>query len=71
MSTKTSYNLAIPTDTYKSLKRIAEQDGTTIAELMRRAIRCLMFLRTIKSDPDARLLVEQGGEIKEIILDLV
>jgi hypothetical protein len=71
MTTKTNYNLSIPTDTYKNLRKIAEQDGTTVAELMRRAIKWLMFVRSIKLDPDARLLVEQGNETKEIIIDLV
>ena len=71
MKTKTSYNMAIPTDTYKSLKKIAEQEGTTIAELLRRAIKWLLFVRTIKLDPDAKLLIEQGGETKEIIVDLI
>jgi len=65
------YNLAIPIDTYKSLQKIAEQEGTTIAELLRRAIKWLMFVRTIKLDPDARLLVERGGQTREIIVDLV
>jgi hypothetical protein len=65
------YNLAIPIDTYKSLQKIAEQEGTTIAELLRRAIKWLMFVRTIKLDPDARLLVERGGKTREIIVDLV
>ena len=60
-----------PTDTYKNLKKIAEQEGTTIAELLRRAIKWLLFVRTIKLDPDARFLIEQGGETKEIIVDLM
>ena len=71
MKTKTNYNMAIPSDTYKSLKKIAEQDGTTIAELLRRAIKWFLFVRTVKLDPEARLLVEQGGETREIIIDLL
>jgi hypothetical protein len=71
MKAKTGYNLTIPTDTYKNLQKIAEQEGTTVAELLRRAIKWLMFVRTIKLDPDARLLVERDGDIREIIIDLV
>ena len=67
----TGYNLRIPTETYKSLKRIAEQEGTSIAELLRSAIRWLLFIRTIKMDPTTRLLVQRGEEApKEIIVDL-
>ncbi|MDY7076986.1 MAG: hypothetical protein SXV54_08685 [Chloroflexota bacterium] len=71
MKATTGYHMSIPTETYRNLKKMAEQEGTTIADLLRRAIKWLMFVRTIKLDPDARLLVEQGGETKEIIIDLV
>ncbi len=71
MKSTTRYNLPIPTDTYKSLQEIAEQEGTTVAALLRRAIRWLLYVRTIRLDPEARLLVEQGGETKELVLDLL
>lgn len=68
---KTRYNLTIPTDSYKNLQRIAAQEETTIADLLRRATKLLLFVRSIKDDPDARLLVERGGEFQEIVLDFV
>jgi hypothetical protein len=67
----TGYNLAIPTDTYNNLKNIAIEEGTSVADLLRRATKLLLFVRSIKQDPEARLLVERGGEIQEIILDLI
>ena len=71
MKAKTGYTLSIPTETYRNLKKLAEQEDTTIAELLRRAIRWYLFIQTTKLDPDARLLVDQGGETREIIIDLV
>ncbi len=71
MKATTNYNLKIPTDTYNNLKRIAEQEGTTIADLLRKATKLLLFVRSIKDDPEARLLVKRGGEIQEIVLDFV
>jgi len=68
---KTRYNLTIPTDSYQNLQMIATQDETTIADLLRRATKLLLFVRSIKDDPDARLLVERGGETQEIVLDFV
>ena len=67
----TSYDLSMPTDSYRQLKHIAEQERTSLAELLRRAIKPFLLLRSIKHDPQARLLVERGGQIQEIILDLV
>lgn len=71
MKETTSYNLSIPTDTYRKIKKIAEQEGTSVAELLRRATKLLLFVRSIKQDPDARLLVERGGEIQQIVVDLI
>lgn len=71
MPETTSYTLKIPIDTHKTLKNIAEEEGTTIADLLRRATKLLLFVRSIKQDPDARLLVERGGDIQEIIMDLI
>ena len=68
---RTRYNLEISTDNYKHLKTIAEQEGTSVAELLRRATRLLLFVLSIKQDPNARLLVERGGELQEIVLDLM
>jgi hypothetical protein len=70
-ATRTSYNLSIPTETYRNLKKIAEQEGTTVADLLRNATKLLLFVRAIKLDPNARLLVDRGGEIQEIALDLI
>jgi len=71
MATVTSYNLAIPTDTYRELKKIAEYDGTTIADLLRKATRLLLYVRSFKGDPDAHLLVKRGDDIQEIVIDLL
>lgn len=68
---RTRYNLELPTDYYRQLKSIADQEGTTIAELLRRATKLLLFVQSIKDDPSARLLVDRGGEIQEIIVDLI
>ncbi len=71
MSETTKYNMSIPTDTYKHLQDIAQRDGTTIANLLRKATKLLLFVLSIKNDPNARLLVERDGEIQEIVVDLI
>ena len=68
---RTRYNLELPTDIYKKLKTIADQEGTTLADLLRRATKLLLFVRSIKEDPSAHLLVERDGEIQQIVLDFI
>jgi len=68
---RTRYNLELSTENYENLKKIAEQEGTTIADLLRRATKLLLFVLSIKQDPDARLLVERGDEVQEIVVELI
>lgn len=64
---KIDYNLKIPAKAYRSLKKVAMQEKTTIAELLRRATRLLLFIRSARHDSNTRLLIECKGEVKEII----
>jgi hypothetical protein len=68
---RTRYNLKIPTETYKNLQKIARQEGTTVAELLRRATKLLLYVRSIKDNADGRLLVERGDEVQEIVLGFI
>ena len=71
MPDTTRYNLAIPTDSYETLQKISAQEATSVADLLRRATKLLLFVRSIKDDPDARLLIARGDEIQEIVLDFI
>jgi hypothetical protein len=67
----THYNLNIPNRTYRQLKRIAQQEDTTIADLLRRSMQFFLFIHLIKGNPGARLFIERTGEIQEIVTDLI
>ena len=65
------YNLKIPTETYHNLQKIARREGTSVAELLRRATKLLLYVRSIKDMPSNRLLIQRGSEVQEIVLDFV
>lgn len=71
MTETTSYNLSIPSETYRQLKQISQQEGTSIAELLRTATRLLLYVRSINEDPNAHLLIERNGRMRELVLDLI
>jgi len=54
---------------YPKLKKIADTEGMTVAELLRTAVKWLIFIRAIKADPYARLLVEKDGKVQELFID--
>jgi hypothetical protein len=68
---RTRFNLEIATRTYKNLQNIAEQEETTVADLLRRATKLILFVRSIRDDPGTRLLIERGVETQEIVVDLI
>ena len=68
---RTRFNLEIATRTYKNLQKIAEQEETTVADLLRRATKLILFVRSIRDDPGTRLLIERGVETQEIVVDLI
>jgi hypothetical protein len=61
---RTRFNLEITTRTYKNLQNIAEQEKMTVADLLRRATKLILFVRSIRNDPGTRLLIERGVEIQ-------
>jgi hypothetical protein len=69
MKKAVNYNLKIPTNVYQMLKKISEQEGTTVAELLREATKLSLFVHHIRQTPGTRLLVEREGEIREIVVD--
>lgn len=71
MKQATNYNLSIPDDSYRQLKRIADEENTSLAELFRKATKLYLYLRSVKQNSDARFLIERGDVIQEIILDLM
>lgn len=65
-------NLKIPAEAHKRLHYIAGQEGTTVADLLRRGTKLLLFAQSIKrQDSGTRLLIERGGRTQEIVLELI
>ena len=68
MKNKVKIKLAVPGSVYRKLEVISTQEGKTVPEVLREATRLALFVRAIAQDPHARLLIERGGEAREIIV---
>ena len=62
------YNLDLLDATHEQLKVVADQHGTTIAEIVRRFISLGLIAARIQDDPDSALLIREGGREREIVL---
>lgn len=56
--------ITFPADLSNDLQRVAEQKGTTVAELVRRF--CRLGLRV--AETDGKLIIREDGQEKELIL---
>lgn len=62
------YSLILPDPIYEQLNDIADEKGTTMAELIRRFIGLGFLAMKTSNDPDSELLLRNGDTIRGIIL---
>jgi len=61
-------NVNFSEEAYDALENLAKERGTTMAEVLRDAISLEQWVDEVRKDRDARLLVERGGERRELLL---
>jgi len=62
------YSLILPDSIYHQLDGIANEKGTTMAELIRRFIALGLLAMKTNNDPDSELLLRNGDTIRGVIL---
>jgi predicted DNA-binding protein len=62
------YSLILPDAIYKQLDDIADEKGTTMAELIRRFVALGLMAMKMENDPDSELLLRTGEKTRAIIL---
>jgi hypothetical protein len=64
---KKRYQLDLPTDLHEQLQKIANEDGTTVANVIRNYVGFGLAMRKIANRPDTQLLVRDGDTTREIV----
>lgn len=62
------YNLVLPQELYDEVQRIADEQHTTVVEVLRKFIRLGLLAFEIQNTPDAALIIREGDDEKEIFL---
>ena len=65
MNRNTQYKLQVRTDTFDAIKEVAEQEGMTIAELLRRGIKWELLVHGIRKD-GGRVFIQKKDEDKPV-----
>jgi len=67
-SAQSRYNLHLPANVYDEVKQAAHEEQISIIEWLRKCIKLGLMLTKILSSPNAKLIVREGDNEREIIL---
>lgn len=62
------YNLVLPEELYEEIQKLAEEEQTTVVELLRKFIKLGLLAVNIEKNPNAELVIREGGREKQLIL---
>jgi hypothetical protein len=62
------YNLAIHKELFAQLKEVAEAEGITVVELLRRYIKLGLLATKIQKTPGSALVIHEGGRERQVLL---
>ncbi len=62
------YSLVIPDDLYREVERLANEEQTTVVELLRRFIKLGLLITRVQQDPTGAVIIREGGRDRELII---
>lgn len=62
------YNLIMPEKLFEELKKLADEENTSLVDIIRRAIRLGLFVDKVQKDPDAALILRKNGVERQVII---
>lgn len=62
------YNLVLPMDLFNAVNQLAEEEQTTVVELLRRFIKLGLIAADVARDPNSKLIIREGKQEQEILL---
>ncbi len=62
------YNLVLPMDLFNAIQQIADEEQTTVVEMLRRFIKLGLIAIDIARDPNSKLIIREGNRDQEILL---
>lgn len=61
------YSLVIPESIFNEVQRTAEEEHTSIIDLLRRFIKLGLLISKISKDPNSQLIIREGDKEREIL----
>ncbi len=62
------YSLVIPEDLYREVERLANEEQTTVVDLLRRFIKLGLLITRVQQDPTGAVIIREGSRERELII---
>jgi hypothetical protein len=62
------YNLILPINLFNQVQTLADEEGTSALELLKRFIRIGLIITKLTQSSDAALVIRQNGKERELVL---
>ncbi len=62
------YSLVIPDDLYREVERLANEEQTTVVDLLRRFIKLGLLITRVQQDPTGAVIIREGSRERELII---
>ncbi len=61
------YNLVLPTHLYEEIQSLANEQDTSVLDLLKRFIKIGLLVAKLSQSPDNALIIREGGKEREVV----
>jgi hypothetical protein len=61
------YNLVLPSHLYEEVQTVANEQNTSIPDLLKRFIKIGLLVAKLSQSPDTTLIIREGGKEREVL----
>jgi hypothetical protein len=61
------YNLVLPSNLYEEVQAVADEQNTSIPDLLKRFIKIGLLVAKLSRSPDTTLIIREGGKERELV----
>jgi ATP-dependent Clp protease ATP-binding subunit ClpA len=62
------YNLALPQDLFREVEQLAEREGITVLEVLRRSAKLGLLVDQLQRTPGAALIIREGDQERQLVV---
>ena len=62
------YNLSLPDELLEEIRKVAEENHTTVLEVLRKSIKLGLIAYAVQNKPGSALIIKEGERERQIVM---